>query len=334
MDILVTGGAGFIGRWVVKRLLDEGHKVVALDNLSNGRNENIEEFKNNSKFKFINGDIKDEKLLSEVFKEKFDIVYHLAASINVQDSIDDPRTTFYNDTVGTFNILEMAKVQMFGRNAKMEGEQWVIDKAENTHPCKVVFMSTCMVYDRAGNSGIDEKHPVKPVSPYGGSKIAAENMVLSYFNTYKLPLVVIRPFNTYGPFQKTGGEGGVVAIFIKNSLEEKDLSIYGTGEQTRDLLYVKDCARFVVEAGHNDKVNGEIVNAGTGRDVTVNELAELIAGGRVEIKHVKHIHPQSEIMKLNCNYNKAKELMGWQPEYTLEEGIAETEQWIKEGNLL
>ena len=334
MDILVTGGAGFIGRWVVKRLLDEGHKVVALDNLSNGRNENIEEFKNNSKFKFINGDIKDEKLLSEVFKEKFDIVYHLAASINVQDSIDDPRTTFYNDTVGTFNILEMAKVQMFGRNAKMEGEQWVIDKGENTHPCKVVFMSTCMVYDKAGNNGIDENHPVKPVSPYGGSKIAAENMVLSYFNTYKLPLVVIRPFNTYGPFQKTGGEGGVVAIFIKNSLEGKELNIYGTGEQTRDLLYVKDCAGFVVETGYNNKVNGEIVNAGTGRDVTVNELAELIANGRVNIKHVKHIHPQSEIMKLKCNYNKAKELMGWQPEFSLEQGIAETEQWIKEGNLL
>jgi len=334
MDILVTGGAGFIGRWVVKRLLDEGHKVVALDNLSNGRNENIEEFKDNNKFKFIKGDIKDEKLLSEVFKEKFDIVYHLAASINVQDSIDDPRTTFYNDTVGTFNILEMAKVQMFGRNAKMEGEQWVIDKGENTHPCKVVFMSTCMVYDKAGNNGIDENHPVKPVSPYGGSKIAAENMVLSYFNTYKLPLVVIRPFNTYGPFQKTGGEGGVVAIFIKNSLEGKELNIYGTGEQTRDLLYVKDCARFVVETGYNNKVNGEIVNAGTGRDVTVNELAELIANGRVNIKHVKHIHPQSEIMKLKCNYNKAKELMGWQPEFSLEQGIAETEQWIKEGNLL
>jgi len=334
MNILVTGGAGFIGRWVVKRLLDEGHKVLALDNLSNGRNVNIEEFKNNNSFKFIKGDIKDEKLLSEVFKEKFDIVYHLAASINVQDSIDDPRTTFYNDTVGTFNILEMAKIQMFGRNAKMEGEKWVVDQGEDTHPCKVVFMSTCMVYDKAGNNGIDENHPVKPVSPYGGSKIAAENMVLSYFNTYKLPLVVIRPFNTYGPFQKTGGEGGVVAIFIKNSLEGKELNIYGTGDQTRDLLYVKDCARFVVEAGYNDKVNGEIVNAGTGRDVTVNDLAELIANNRVDIKHVKHIHPQSEIMKLKCNYNKAKELIGWEPEYTLEEGIAETEQWIKEGNLL
>ena len=334
MKALVTGGAGFIGRWVVKRLLDDGHMVVALDNLSNGRSENIEEFENNNNFKFIKGDIKDEKLLTEIFKEKFDIVYHLAASINVQDSIDDPKTTFYNDTVGTFNVLEMAKVQMFGMDAKMEGEQWVIGKGESTHPCKMVFMSTCMVYDRADNDGIDEMHAVKPVSPYGGSKIAAENMVLSYYNSYKLPAVVIRPFNTYGPFQKTGGEGGVVAIFIKNSLEGKQLSIYGSGEQTRDLLYVKDCARFVVEAGYNKKVDGEIVNAGTGMDITVSKLATLIADNRVDIKYVKHIHPQSEIMKLKCNYKKARELLGWEPEYTLEAGIAETEQWIKEGNLL
>ncbi|EHJ01492.1 dTDP-glucose 4,6-dehydratase [Clostridium sp. DL-VIII] len=329
MNILVTGGAGFIGRWVVKRLLDEGHRVVALDNLSNGQIENIEEFKERD-FKFIKGDIKNEADLEETFKEKYDIIYHMGASINVQDSIDDPKTTFYNDTVGTFNILERAKVQMFGRNAKMEGEQWVLDSSENTHPCKVVFMSTCMVYDMAGEEGISESHLTKPVSPYGGSKIAAENMVLSYYNAYKLPTVVIRPFNTYGPFQKTGGEGGVVAIFINNSLDEKDINIYGTGEQTRDLLYVKDCARFVVESGYNDKVNGEIVNAGTGRDVTINELAEIIADNRVKINHVKHIHPQSEIMKLKCDYTKAKELIGWEPEYTLEEGIKETEEWIRD----
>lgn len=334
MNILVTGGAGFIGRWVIKRLLEDGHNVLALDNLSNGMLGNVEEFKGNSSFKFIEGDIKDERVLDEVFKERFDIIYHLAASINVQDSIDDPRTTFFNDTVGTFNILEKAKIQMFGKNAKMDGEQWIIDKNEDTHPCKVVFMSTCMVYDKAGENGIDEIHPTKPVSPYGGAKIAAENMVLSYYNAYKLPTVVIRPFNTYGPFQKTGGEGGVVAIFIKNALNDKTLSIYGTGEQTRDLLYVKDCARFVVMAGYSNKVDGEIVNAGTGRDVTINELANIISKERVEINHIKHIHPQSEIMKLKCNYKKAKELLGWNPEHTLEEGINETEEWIKNTNLI
>lgn len=328
MNILVTGGAGFIGRWVVKRLLDEGHSVVALDNLSNGQIENIQEFTGRN-FKFIKGDIKNELELNEVFKEKYDIIYHLGASINVQDSIDDPKTTFYNDTVGTFNILEKAKVQMFGKKAKMEGEKWILDSEEDTYPCKVVFMSTCMVYDVASEEGINESHPTNPVSPYGGSKIAAENMVLSYYNAYKLPTVVIRPFNTYGPFQKTGGEGGVVAIFINNSIAGKDINIYGSGAQTRDLLYVKDCARFVVESGYSNNVDGQIVNAGTGRDVTINELAEIISNNRVNINHVKHIHPQSEIMKLKCNYNKAKKLIGWEPEYSLENGINETEEWLR-----
>ena len=173
LNILVTGGAGFIGRWVVKSLLEDKHDVWVLDNLSNGREENIKEFYGIPNFReFIQGDIKDISTLEKLFNNKFDICYHLAASINVQDSIDDPRTTFENDTVGTFNILEQCKKQ-------------------NT---KVVFMSTCMVYDRAADEdGINENHSTKPASPYAGSKIAGENMVLSYWYAYKLPAVVIRP---------------------------------------------------------------------------------------------------------------------------------------------
>ncbi|PWW08342.1 nucleoside-diphosphate-sugar epimerase [Paenibacillus cellulosilyticus] len=315
MNILLTGGAGFIGRWVAKRLLDDGHNVWILDDLSNGREANIDEFRQHSGLKtFIHGSIMDEALLSRLFDEhEFEICYHLGASINVQDSIDDPRTTFNNDTVGTFYVMEQAR----------------------KHNVKVVFMSTCMVYDRcADENGISEAHPIKPASPYAGAKIAAENMVLSYYYAYGLPTVVIRPFNTYGPFQKTGGEGGVVAIFIKNKLAGKDLNIYGEGTQTRDLLYVEDCARFVVEAGYSDAVNGEIVNAGLGRDIAVNDLAKLIVGDESRIKHVEHIHPQSEIQKLLCDYSKAKRLLGWEPAVSLEEGIARTESWITSTDLI
>jgi nucleoside-diphosphate-sugar epimerase len=315
MNILLTGGAGFIGRWVAKRLLDDGHAVWILDDLSNGRKENLEEFGVHSGLKqFIVGDIKDEALLERLFNEtKFDICYHLGASINVQDSIDDPRTTFNNDTVGTFSIMEQCR----------------------KHNVKVVFMSTCMVYDRCTDeTGISERHPIKPASPYAGAKIAAENMVLSYYYAYGLPTVVIRPFNTYGPFQKTGGEGGVVAIFIKNKLSGKDLNIYGEGTQTRDLLYVEDCARFVVEAGYSSAVDGQIVNAGLGRDITINDLAKLIVGEESRIKHVEHIHPQSEIQKLLCDYSKAKELLGWEPQVSLEEGIRRTEEWIRTSPLM
>ncbi|RUS43056.1 dTDP-glucose 4,6-dehydratase [Cohnella sp. AR92] len=315
MNILLTGGAGFIGRWVAKRLLADGHNVWILDDLSNGREANIAEFREHSGLKaFIEGSIMDEALLGRLFNEyNFDICYHLGASINVQDSIDDPRTTFNNDAIGTFYVMEQAR----------------------KHNVKVVFMSTCMVYDRCTDEqGINELHPIKPASPYAGSKIAAENMVLSYFYSYGLPTVVIRPFNTYGPYQKTGGEGGVVAIFLKNKLAGKDLNIYGSGTQTRDLLYVEDCAGFVAEAGYSDSVNGEIVNAGLGSDISVNELAMLIVGDADRIKHVEHIHPQSEIQKLLCNYDKAKKLLSWEPIVSLEEGLARTERWIAATDLI
>ncbi|MFC3886635.1 dTDP-glucose 4,6-dehydratase [Bacillus songklensis] len=314
MRVLVTGGAGFIGRWVVKQLLSDGHHVWVLDDLSNGRKENIEEFINHKQFvKFIKGDIKDANLLETLFLNEFDLCYHLGASINVQDSIDNPKTTFDNDTVGTFHVLEQCK----------------------KHNVKLVFMSTCMVYDRAARpTGIKETDRVKPASPYAGAKIAAENMVLSYYYAYDLPTVIIRPFNTYGPFQKTGGEGGVVAIFIKNKLDDKPLQIYGDGKQTRDLLYVEDCARFVVKTGYSDQANGEIINAGLGRDISINDLAKLIVQDETRIEHVKHIHPQSEIPKLLCNYEKAKKLLGWEPQVSLEEGINRTEEWIKSTNLI
>ncbi|ASF41429.1 NAD-dependent dehydratase [Halobacillus halophilus] len=313
MNILVTGGAGFIGRWVVKLLLEEKHNVWVLDDLSNGSIKNIEELLVYKNFKaFIHGDIKDQKTIESLFYPGIDLCYHLAASINVQDSIDDPETTFNNDTIGTFYLLELCRK----RNTKM------------------VFMSTCMVYDRADEKGITEKDPIKPASPYAGAKIAAENMVLSYHYAYGLPVTVVRPFNTYGPYQKTGGEGGVVAIFIKNKLNGLPLQIYGDGTQTRDLLYVEDCARFVVQAGYRDEVNGEIVNAGLGRDITINELAEMIASDPSHVRHVEHIHPQSEIPKLLCDYSKAKRLLGWEPAISLSEGIQKTEEWIDSTKLI
>lgn len=308
MKILVTGGAGFIGRWVVERLLSGGHDVFVLDNLSNGRRENLAEFAGNRLFHgLVEEDIRNKEALERLFDERFQICFHLGASINVQDSLDDPETTFVNDVVGTFNVLE----------------------ASRRTGTKLVFMSTCMVYDRCAHErGIDELHPVKPASPYAGSKLAAEHMVLSYFYGYSLPVVILRPFNTYGPFQKTGGEGGVVAIFTKRSLMGLPVNVYGSGTQTRDLLYVKDCADFVVRAAFCDSAVGQVINAGTGRDVTINDLARMIAADERLIQHVPHIHPQSEIPVLRCNYSKAKELLDWKPRYSLEEGLEETRQWI------
>jgi len=308
MKILVTGGSGFIGRWVVKRLLDDNNQVWVLDDLSNGRAENLDEFRDNPNLDVTIGDIKDTAILSRLFANNFDICIHLAASIVVQDSIDHPRRTFENDVVGTFNVLEEAKKTS----------------------TKFVFMSTCMVYDTAYTGGaISETHPTKAVSPYAGAKLAGENMVQSYYHAYGLPTVIVRPFNTYGPFQKSTGEGGVVSIFVQRDLSGDGLNIYGDGTQTRDLMYVEDCAEFVVQAAYSDDANGELLNAGLGEDITINDLAALVCKDSGRIRHVEHIHPLSEIPKLVCDYSKSKRVLGWGPKTPLIKGIELMKEWIK-----
>ena len=308
--ILVTGGAGFIGRGIVKKLLDEGHEVCVFDDLSNGRTKNIEEFKNNPKFEFVLGDIRDKEVLQSVFKD-VDICIHAAAAINVQESIENPQRYYDVNVKGTFNILEEARK----RNVK------------------VVLIGTCMVYDLTLSKAINEEHPLNPKSPYAGSKLAAENLALSYFRAYGLPVVITRPFNTYGPYQKSDMEGGVVSIFIKSLFERKTLNVFGDGMQTRDLLYVEDCADFLVKAAFSEKAVGEIINAGYGQDIAIKDLALLICKDPDRIKYVEHHHPQSEIPKLLCDYTKAKKLLGWEPKTSLEEGIEKTKKWIKSAEL-
>ena len=194
----------------------------------------------------------------------------------------------------------------------------------------MIFMPTCMVYEKSfDKGGITEEHPTKPTSPYAAAKLSGEALTLSYYHAYGLPTVVIRPFNTYGPFQKTNGEGGVVAIFIKQALKGESLKIYGDGTQTRDLLYVEDCVDFIIRTGNSEKALGKIINAGTGNDIMINDLAMMIAKDKRLIKHVPHIHPQAEIMKLKCNYSLAKELLGWKPKHTLKQGIEKTKEWIR-----
>jgi len=311
MNVLVTGGAGFIGRWVVKKLLEEGYTVCVLDDLSNGRMENIEEFKDNPEFEFALGDVRDHEVLKDIFKKDVDICIHAAAAINVQESIENPQMYYDMNVNGTFNILEEARKK----------------------DVKVVLIGTCMVYDLTSSIAISEEHPLNPKSPYAGSKLAAENLALSYFHAYGLPVVITRPFNTYGPYQKSNMEGGVVSIFIKKILEGKTLDVFGDGTQTRDLLYVEDCAEFIVKASVNKKAIGETINAGYGEDIAIKDLAFLICKDVERIRYVKHHHPQSEIPKLLCNYRKANKLLGWEPKTSLEDGIEKTKEWIKSAEL-
>jgi nucleoside-diphosphate-sugar epimerase len=155
-------------------------------------------------------------------------------------------------------------------------------------------------------------------------------MATGYYHGYDLPVVTLRPFNTYGPYQKTGMAGGVVSIFVRRDLEGRTLKIFGDGTQTRDLLYASDCARFVVDGTFSDEAVGEVLNAGTGRDVSINDLAGMVASEGTPIEHVEHHHPQSEVPRLRCDPGKAESLLGWRPEVSLEEGIERLRTWMQE----
>ncbi len=301
MRFLVTGGAGFIGRWVVKRLIEEGHDVDVIDNLSNGSRDNLAEFEGSECLNFVEADVLDKAVLEELFMKNPDVCIHMAAQINVQESIDNPKKAFSVNVDGTRNVLDAAK----------------------RTGTKVVFLSTCMVYD-ISDSAITEASPVNPKSPYAESKLRAEEMVLEYGKN-GLAVVVLRPFNTYGPFQRSDAEGGVVSIFIKNAINGNPISIFGSGEQTRDLLYAEDCASFIIEAALSGDAVGEIINAGTGREISINRLAKMISNN---IQYTKHPHPQSEIMRLVCDSTKARNLLGWKANTMLEEGIENLRRWM------
>jgi nucleoside-diphosphate-sugar epimerase len=306
-SVVVTGAAGFIGRWVVKELLDRGYNVRGLDDLSNGSRRNVSAFASSERFELEVGDVSDPDSVSEVLDNDTDACIHLAAEIDVHESLENPQAHFETNVIGSYNVLEACR------------------RTET----RLGVVGTCMVYDVAdSDDGIDETHPVNPASPYAGTKLAAENLAESYYHGYDLPITLLRPFNTYGPYQ----EAGVVPIFVDRDLRGEPLKIFGDGTQTRDLLYVTDCARFIVDATFADEAIGEVLNAGTGVDVSINELAELIASDGTEITHVEHHHPQSEIEELRCDPTKASEVLGWEPKVSLENGVKRLRDWIQEQN--
>ncbi len=305
--ILITGGAGFMGRWTAKNLVEKGHKVWILDNLSNGFEKNIEEFR--SKLQgFVIGDVKDKEVLLKLFENNFDICVHFAAAIDVQESIDDPEKNFNDNCLGTFNILEQCR----------------------KHNTKLVFASSALVY-KTSEPGclIKEQDPVFSSCPYVANKLYGENLAIAYLKTYNLPVVILRPFSIYGPFQRSDSEGGVMSIFINKKLKGDPLLVFGTGEQERDFFYIEDCAEFIARACFEDKAIGEIFNAGYGKGIKIKDLAKKIAGNEAEIKFIEHHHPHAEIMNMAADWQKAKTILNWEPTITLEQGIIKTTQWLK-----
>ncbi len=310
MLVLVTGGAGFIGRWVVKRFLDLGHVVRVIDNLSGGRVENLDGLRSADGRgpELVQGDVRDPRLLASLFADRPGACVHLAARVNVQSSLDDPATDFSVNVVGTHLLLEECR----------------------RRETRLVFVSTCMVYAAAvEDEGINENSPLLPLSPYAGGKLAAESLCLAYQRAYGTPVVVLRPFNTYGPYQRFDGEGGVIPVFLHRVQSGLPLRVHGDGRQTRDFLFVEDCADFIVRASLSDRAIGLVINGATGRDVAVGDLAKAIAGGSVPVEYWPSPHPRSEIARLVGDCRLARDVLDWRPSVSLPEGLRLTSDWLR-----
>ena len=308
MKILITGGSGFIGSHLCHNFIKQGHKVICLDNFASGDISNIRSLVANNNFKFFQANICDSEI--KHFFTNVDVVIHLAAQIHVDKSEIEPDTTYQTNVMGTLNILKLCR-------------QYDVKK--------MIYASTSEVYGTAQKNPMDESHPLDAPHPYGASKIGADRMCYSYAKTFGMDIVIVRSFNLYGPKQKASGYGGVISLFTNKCLKGLPPLIYGSGEQRRDYLYVNDIVTaYDILANSKKKFCGDCFNFGTGKSISINELANKIIGlFGVNLKP-KHIEARpGEVNELICDYSKAREVLGWEPEYSFDRGLSEFVDWYK-----
>ncbi|MCL5772777.1 MAG: NAD-dependent epimerase/dehydratase family protein [Firmicutes bacterium] len=304
MKILVTGGAGFIASHISDFLISMGNEVVIVDNLSTGKEKNI-----NPRAKFIKMDICDAGL-DKLFKEEsFDIVNHHAAQIDVRHSVEDPLKDARVNILGSINLLE---------NSVKYGVK------------KFIFASSGgVIYGEPVKLPASEKDTACPISPYGASKYAVE-VYLNYYNSIKgLKYSILRYGNVYGPRQDPHGEAGVVAIFINALLEGRVPVIYGGGEQLRDYVYIEDVVKANVFAIESPRSN--LLNIGTGVGTSVNKLFKSLTRLiPVEVSPGSGPRRDGEIQKVYLDWKKASEEIGWEPMVSMEEGLERTLAYFRE----
>lgn len=309
--VLVTGAGGFIGSHLVGALVEKGSKVSALAHY-NSRNDwgRLEELPREiiKEVKVISGDIRDSFFVKKITEDS-DAVFHLAAAIAIPFSYIAPEHYVETNIKGTLNVMEAAR-------------------ANKTH--KVIHTSTSEVYGTAQYTPIDEKHPLVGQSPYSASKIAADKIAESYYRSFGLPVVTVRPFNTFGPGQSARA---VIPTIISQLLTRKGEVKIGSVGPVRDFTYVKDTVEGFIAAAERG-ADGETINLGTGRGISVGELIKTIssiAGIKPKIITDKiRVRPsKSEVLALIADASKAGRSMGWKPSYTLEEGLSETIDYIR-----
>jgi NAD dependent epimerase/dehydratase len=310
MKALVTGAGGFIGSHLVEYLIEKGYEVKAFVRYNSKNNWGwIEESEYKDKMEVYTGDIRDFDSVKDSIKD-VDVVFHLAALIGIPYSYISPLAYIKTNVEGTYNILQSARELNIKR---------------------VVHTSTSEIYGTAQYVPIDEKHPVNPQSPYAATKSGADQLALTFYRSFGLPVSIIRPFNTFGPRQSARA---VIPTIISQILAGKKEIKLGNLDATRDMNYVKNTVNGFVHVGLHEKSIGEVINLGSDREISIGDLANLIAkliGTKIEIKiDQQRIRPgKSEVERLLCDFSKAKELTGWTPKYTLEDGLKETIEWIR-----
>ena len=299
-NVLVTGGAGFIGSHLVPRLLELGHSVTVLDNLSTGKLENLEGVLDHPRFIFQRGDIRDKTIPQDVF-DGVDSVIHLAALIDISASVTDPIQNHEVNVNGTFNMLN----ETMKHNVK-----------------KFVFASSTAVYGDSKTLPLQENSALCPISPYAASKVAGEAYCSAFASCFGLETTVLRFFNIYGPRSENSPYSGVITKFLQKIVKNEVLTIDGDGEQTRDFIYVSDVVKAVVLALEHKGLKGEVFNVCTGVPTNINQLAatlKTITGKNPKIKY-----GPARLGDIRSNYGdpaKAVENLGFRATVDLTKGL-------------
>ena len=298
MNILVTGGAGFIGSHIVDALIDQGHKVTIVDDLSTGSLDNV-----NPEAKFVKIDIRDESLSNLFAESNFNVLIHHAAQMDVRKSVEDPKFDASVNIIGSLNLLENCI-------------QFNIEK--------FIFASTGgAIYGEQEYFPADESHPINSLSPYGIAKYSVEKYLFYYHAVHNLKYISLRYGNVYGPRQNPHGEAGVIAIFTKKMLNGSDPIINGDGKQTRDYVYVGDVVKANLLA--LDYKDSGIFNVGTGIETDVNQIFRMLkelTGSRCEENHGPA--KIGEQRRSVLDYSTIKRVLGWEPSVNLYEGLKKT----------
>ena len=307
--VLVTGGAGFIGSELVRQLAAQGHAVSVVDNLVNGKRENLEPILGDQVKLFV-ADVRDQKRMAELVSG-MDVIFHLAC-LGVRHSVHSPKENHDVNADATLNLLLAARQAQVGR---------------------FVYVSTSEVYGTARTVPMTEDHTTFPHTVYGASKLAGECYTRAFWETYQFPTVVVRPFNAYGPrCHHEGDSGEVIPKFMLRSLANRPLVIFGDGSQTRDFTYVGDTARGILLAGMTDAALGQTINLGSGKEIRIDELAKrvTVVTGRPDAEVARDQPRPGDVLRLFADSSRAQKLLGFKPEVTLDEGLGHLMAWSAE----